>query len=68
MAELFANSGDPDQMPHFVASDQGLHSLPITPLGFPNYNGLKMLGLPKNGTDRPKQMMYTLIKINTAGM
>ena len=33
MAELFANSGDPDQMPHSVASDLGLHCLPITLLG-----------------------------------
>ena len=30
MAKLFANSGDPDQMPHSVASDLGLHYLPIT--------------------------------------
>ena len=30
MVELFANSGDPDQMPYFVASDLGLHCLPIT--------------------------------------
>ena len=30
MAKLFANSGDPDQMPYFVASDLGLHYLPIT--------------------------------------
>ena len=33
MAKLFANSGDPDQMPHSAASDLGLHCLPITPLG-----------------------------------
>ena len=33
MAELFANSGDPDQMPHFVASDLDLHCLPVTLLG-----------------------------------
>ena len=33
MAELFTNSGDPDQMPHSVASDLGLHYLPITLLG-----------------------------------
>ena len=32
-AKLFANSGDPDQMPHSVASDLGLHCLPITRLG-----------------------------------
>ena len=30
MVELFANSGEPDQMPHSVASDLGLHYLPIT--------------------------------------
>ena len=29
-AKLFANSGDPDQMPHSAVSDQGLHCLPIT--------------------------------------
>ena len=33
MVELFANSGDPDQMPHSVASDQGLLCLPVTLLG-----------------------------------
>ena len=33
MVELSANSGDPDQMPHSVASDLGLHCLPITLLG-----------------------------------
>ena len=30
LVELFANSGDPDQMLHSVASDLGLHCLPIT--------------------------------------
>ena len=30
MAQIFANSGDPDQMPHSVASDLGLHCLAIT--------------------------------------
>ena len=30
MAKLFANSGDPDQTPHSVASDLGLHCLAIT--------------------------------------
>ena len=33
MVELFANSGDPDQTPHSVASDLGLHCLAITLLG-----------------------------------
>ena len=30
MAKLFANSGNPDQMPCSVASDLCLHFLPIT--------------------------------------
>ena len=33
MVELFANSGDPDQMLHSAASDLSLHCLPITLLG-----------------------------------
>ena len=33
MAKLFANSEDPDQMPHFALSDLVLHCLPITFLG-----------------------------------
>ena len=33
IVKLFANSGDPDQMPHSVASDLSLHYLPITLLG-----------------------------------
>ena len=40
MVELFANSGDLDQTPHFAASDLGLHCLPITLQGYPDYNGL----------------------------
>ena len=30
MAKLFANSGGPDQMPHSVVSDLGLHCLSVT--------------------------------------
>ena len=33
MAELFANSGDPDQIQYSVASNLGLHCLPFTLLG-----------------------------------
>ena len=33
MVELFANSGDPDQMLHSAMSDLGLHCLPMTLLG-----------------------------------
>ena len=33
MVKLFANSGDPDQMPCCAASDLGLHCLSVTLLG-----------------------------------
>ena len=42
MAKLFANSGDPDQMPRFAASDLGLHSLPITLLGVSRLQWVKL--------------------------
>ena len=41
MAKVFANSADPDQTPHSVASDLGLHSLLITLLASPDLNGLR---------------------------
>ena len=39
MSELVANSEDPDQMPHFVVSDLGLHCLPVTLLVSPDQSG-----------------------------
>ena len=42
MGELFANSGDPDQMPHSAASDLGLHCLPVTLLGVFRLQWVKM--------------------------
>ena len=41
MFPLFANSGDPDQTLHSVASDQGLHCLPTALLGASGLHGLK---------------------------
>ena len=41
MVELFANSGDPDQMLHSAASDQGLHCLPVTHLGVSSLQWVK---------------------------
>ena len=38
-----ANSGDPDQTPHFVASDLGLHYLP-----YPTKRTLVIYGLKSN--------------------
>ena len=43
MDELFANSRDPDQMLHSVASDLGLHCLPITHLGVSRLQWVKYL-------------------------
>ena len=40
-----ADDVDPDQMPHYVASDFGLHCLPMPFYGFPGKNGFK--GSPK---------------------
>ena len=45
MARLFANSGDPDQMPHSAASDLDLHCLPITLLGVSRLKWVKCLDL-----------------------
>ena len=46
MVELFANSGDPDQMPHsaFCGIWLDLHCLPVIRLGSPVFNGLKGIG------------------------
>ena len=38
---MLVNNIDPDQMPHYVPSDLGLHCLPMTFLLFPGKNGLK---------------------------
>ena len=39
------NSVDPDQMPHYVASDLDLHCLSVTFYRFPGKNGLKQIGI-----------------------
>ena len=41
MVELFANSGDPDEMPYSAASDLGLHCLPVTHLGVSSLQWVK---------------------------
>ena len=45
MAEVFANSEDPDQMPCSAASDLGLHRLPITHLGVSQIQWVKLTAL-----------------------
>ena len=37
---LLANNAEPDQMPHYVASDLGQHCLLMAFYGFPGNNGL----------------------------
>ena len=41
MAEVFANSEDPDQTPRSAASDLGLHYLPVTLLGISRLQWVK---------------------------
>ena len=48
MAKLFANSGDPDQMLQNVASDLGLHCLPITLFGVSRLKWVKAIKKTKN--------------------
>ena len=43
---MLANTVDPDQTPHYVASDLGLHCLPTALLQFPGRNGLKVVKSP----------------------
>ena len=46
---LFANNVDPDQMPHNVASDQGLHCLPMTLLRVSRLKWVKANGSSFSG-------------------
>ena len=43
MVGLFANSGDPDQTQHSMASDLGLHCLSVMHLGSSVFNGLSYI-------------------------
>ena len=45
MAKLFANTEDPDQTPHSVASDLGLHCLPIILFWVSRLNSVNILAL-----------------------
>ena len=65
MVELFANSGDPDQMPHSAASDLGLHCLPITLLGVSrlhlvNHNSNSCYNPISSHSPRPAEPRYIL--------
>ena len=51
MVELFANSRDPDQMLHSVASDLGLHCLPITLSGVAPLQWIKEVQSNFNGSN-----------------
>ena len=48
MVELFANSGDPDQMLHSAASDLDLHCLPVTCLGVSSLQWVKYISAVSN--------------------
>ena len=53
MVELFANSGDPDQTPHSVASDLGLHCLEVTCLGVSNLQWVNLAQTSESERYRP---------------
>ena len=61
MAEQLAKSGDPDQMPHYVASDLGLHFLPIPLQEFPVKNGCSAVQCwsPDNDRDTTNYLRAT---------
>ena len=63
MAKLFANSGDPDQTPHFAASDLGLHCLPITLLCVPRLQWVK--GVQILGSNYSKKYSTVFAQITT---
>ena len=72
MVELFASSGDPDQKPHSVASDLGLHCLPNTLLGVSRLQWVKGSIFIKNRhfiiQERFNKLLYginTIIKCGT---
>ena len=50
MVELFANSGDPDQMPHSAASDLGLHCLPFIFLGVSRLQWVNLVSVEALGS------------------
>ena len=59
MAEVFANSEDPDQMPRSVASDPSMHCLPNTLLRVSQLQWVKWLiqthfRVPSKFADRSK--------------
>ena len=60
MAKIFANSEDPDQMPHSVASDLGLHCLPIIFLGVSRLQWVKRARKTQEGL-LPKIKKVSLI-------
>ena len=57
MIILLANSVDPDQMPHYVASDLGLHCLPIPFYGVPGKNWLKVFYLASTYATYPHKAL-----------
>ena len=53
MAKLLADSGDPDQTLHPVASDLGLHYLQLPFYGSPDYNGIYIMAQDPMGSKFP---------------
>ena len=62
---LLANNVDPDKTPHNVASDLGLHCLPMTFYGFPGKNGLShvRVGSVIHETSRKLEKLLSFLKM-----
>ena len=56
MVELLANSGDPDQMQHFLVFDLGLCCLPITFLGVSRPQLVKSASNQGTSNEYPQDM------------
>ena len=70
MVKLFANSGDPDQMPHSAVTDLGLHCLPVTLLWVSRLQWVRGMNLPQKIflKEQPLRAMHTYkrVKIHAA--
>ena len=64
MAKLFANSGDPDQTPHSMASDLGLHCLPITLLRVSRLQWVNLTTLLANSADDKLMILFVPFQAN----
>ena len=59
------NNVDPDQMPHFAASDLGLYCLLRLALGKPAYSNIMKVLPPKNENFQRKMLIFFIFLLKT---